>query len=149
MGSDALRELFQQKKQKAAAAGPDWTAKRDAWTDAVHRLYKKILEEYLSTVKDVEVQQAEKTITENYIGEYRVPELTLRVGDEQVVFSPIGVNIVGAKGRMDVQGDRGDATIVWEDGDRWSVVLSRVPALRLEPLTAESLAEILRGIMRP
>jgi hypothetical protein len=150
MAQDQLQRLFQEKKEKAKPADVNWGAKRDAWIAAVEELYRTIENDYLKAAKaDVEIAHLDKVVTENFIGEYHVPELVLRVGDEQVVFSPKGVNVVGAKGRIDVQGDRGDATIVWQGDDHWSIVIARTPAIRLVPLAADSLAEILRGIMRP
>lgn len=149
MAKNQLQEFFHQKKQKAKP-DVDWVAKRDAWIKAVNDLFRTIEHDYLKAVKsDVEITYPDKVVTENNIGEYHIPELILRVGDEQVLFSPKGTNLVGAKGRIDVQGDRGDATIVWQEADRWSIVAARVPALRLVPLTADALAEILRGVMRP
>ncbi len=150
MAQDQLQKFFQEKKQKAKPADVDWGAKRDAWIAAVNNLYHTIENDYLKGAKaDVEIAHPDKIVTENYIGEYHIPELVLRVGDEQVVFSPKGVNVFGAKGRIDVEGDCGDATIVWQGEDRWSIVIARTPTLRLVPLTGDSLAEILRGIMRP
>lgn len=150
MSQDQLRELFHEKRQKAKPANIDWGAKRDAWIKAVMALYHTIREDYLKSAKDdVEIAQSDKVVMENYIGEYHVPELVLRVGDEQVIFSPKGTIVVGAQGRIDIQGDRGDATILWQGDDRWNLVVSRVPVVRLLPLTADSLADVLRGIMRP
>ncbi len=150
MSQNQLRDFFHGKKLRAQPANIDWAAKRDAWIQAVKALYHRIVDDYLRTAKDdVEITQADKVVTESLIGEYRVPELVLRVGDEQVVFSPKGANVVGADGRVDVWGDRGEATIIWQGGDRWSIVASRVPALRLVHLTADSLADVLREIMRP
>jgi hypothetical protein len=150
MAQDQLQKFFQEKKQRAKPANIDWEAKRDAWIKAVKDLYETIEADYLKAAKsDVEITHPDKVVTENYVGEYHIGELVLRVGDEQVVFSPKGVNIVGAQGRIDVQGDRGDATIIWQGENRWSIVASRTPAVRLVTLTADSLAEMLRGIMRP
>ena len=76
-------------------------------------MYRTIEEDYLKAAKaDVEITRLDKVVTENYIGEYHIPELVVFVGDEQVVFSPKGVNIVGARGRIDAEGERGEATIV-------------------------------------
>jgi hypothetical protein len=145
-----LRELFHEKKVKAKPANIDWAARRDEWVKAVTALYRTIVDDYLKAAKeDVEISQQDKVVTENYVGEYHIPDLVLRVGEEQVVFSPQGTNIFGARGRVDVQGERGEATLLWQEGGRWSIVAARVPALRLVPLTADSLAEVLRGIMRP
>jgi hypothetical protein len=150
MAQDQLQKFFQEKKRKAHAADIDWAAKRDAWIAAVGDLYRTIEEDYLKAAKaDVDITRREKGVMENYVGQYRIPELVLRVGDEEVVFSPKGANVVGAQGRIDVQGDRGEATIVWQGEKRWSIVISRTPSLRLVPLAADSLGEMLKGIMRP
>jgi hypothetical protein len=144
-----LRDFFRQKLHKAKPADVDWGAKRDAWIVAVNDLYHTIEDGYLREPQaGVTLTRQDKSVKENLIGEYVIPELVLQVADEQVVFSPKGANIVGAKGRIDVHGDRDDATILWF-GDRWSIVASRTPALRLEPLSAESLATMLQRIMRP
>lgn len=150
MGQDQLQKFFQEKKQKATPVDADWGARRDAWIKSVRDLYDTIEDDYLKAAKsDVEIARLDKVVSERYAGEYLVPELVLRVGEEEVVFSPKGVNVVGARGRIDVQGERGDATIVWQGDEHWSIVASRTPVLRLVPLTADTLADMLKGIMRP
>lgn len=56
--------------------------------------------------------------------------------------------MAGFAGRADVWGDRGEATLVRQPGDRWMLVASRTPTLRLVPLTEESFLELLRSVMR-
>ncbi len=149
MTQNQLQDFFREKKQKASPAGIDWATKRDAWIKAVKDLYRTITDDFLKAAKaEVEITYPDKVVTEPSIGEYHIPELSLRVGDEVVLFSPKGTNIVGANGRIDVYGDRGEATIVWR-GDRWSIVASRTPTLRLIDLNAESFSEILKDVMRP
>ena len=150
MAQDQLHRFFQEKKQKAGPADIDWTAKRDAWIKAVHGLYSTIEDGYLKDAKtDVEITRRDSEVREHFIGAYQIQELVLRVGDEEVVFSPQGTNVVGAQGRIDVEGERGVATIVWLGESRWAIVVSRTPALRLADLTADLLADVLKGIMRP
>ncbi len=149
LARDQLRELFREKKKRARPANIDWAGKRDAWIAAVRALYGTIVEDYLKAARDdVEIAQTDKVVAESNLGEYHIPELVLRVGEEEVVFSPKGANVAGAQGRIDIRGERGDAAIVWQGDERWSIVAARVPALRLLPLTADSLAEVLREIMR-
>ena len=150
MAQNQLQKFFQEKKEKSKPADIDWGAKRDAWITDVNDLYRTIEDGYLKAAKaDVEITRRDKIVTENCLGEYHIPALVLRVGDEEAVFSPKGLNVVGAQGRIDVHGDRADATIVWQGENRWSIVISRTPTLRLVPLDADSLGEMLRGIMRP
>ena len=150
MAQDQLQKLFHEKKEKAKPADIDWGAKRDAWIAAVNDLYRTIEDDYLKAAKaDVEITRRNRDAREFYIGVYQIPELVLRVGDEEVVFSPQAANVIGAQGRIDVEGERGDATIVWQGENRWSIVASRTPQVRLIELTADSLADILRVVMRP
>ena len=150
MAQDQLQKFFREKKQKAKPVDVDWAARRDAFIAAVNDLYRKIEDDYLKAAKaDVEITRRDKGVTEHYVGAYHIPELVLRVGDEEVVFSPKGANVVGALGRIDVEGDCGDASIVWQGKNRWSFVAARTPVLRLVKLTADTLAEVLEGIMRP
>ena len=150
MAQDQLHMFLQEKKQRATPTNIDWSAKRDAWIKAVNDLYRTIEDEYLKDAKaDVEITREDNEVREFHIGVYQIPELILRVGDEEVVFSPQGANIVGAQGRIDVQGERGVATIVWEGENRWSIVVSRTPTTQLVKLTADTLAELLKSIMRP
>lgn len=150
MAQDQLHAFLHEKKQQANPANIDWDAKRDAWIKAVNDLYDTIENEYLKSAKaDVEITRQNIEVREFFIGVYQIPELFLRVGDEEVIFTPQGTNIPGAKGRIDVVGLCGVATIVWEEGNRWGIVMSRTPSLRLVQLTADTLADILKRVMRP
>lgn len=150
MTQEQLREFFRAKRQQGQPADIDWGQKRDAWIQAVEQLFHAIEHDYLGGVaSEVHFARSPKVVTEQFIGRYELEELTLQAGDELVVFSPKGANIVGAKGRIDVRGERGDATLVWRGENRWSLVASRTPTLRLLDLNAESFGEMLRGIMRP
>jgi hypothetical protein len=150
MSQNALQDFFHKKLEKASSASVDWARKRDMWIAAVKRLFKTIQGDYLREAPgEVIIDLRDKVISERLVGEYRIPELILQVRDEQVVFSPKGINVAGVSGRIDVVGDRGDAMLVWQGDDHWSIVVSRVPSIRLVSLDSESLAAILAGIMRP
>ena len=106
MGKNVLQEFFQEKKQKAKPADADWAAKRDAWVGAVKALYRTIIDDYLKAAKeDVGISQSDKVVTESFIGEYHVPDLILRVGEEQVIFSPKGAMVVGAQAESTFKGN--------------------------------------------
>jgi hypothetical protein len=147
-----LAEIFQRKHQQSAGgAGIDWDDRRNKYLAAVDDLYhqiERLLAEPLAQ-KTVAVQRRAKELSENYIGTYKVDDLILLVGDEQVRFSPVGRNIAGASGRVDVLGERGvpEVLIVQPDG-RWSFVQSRQPTLKVVPFDESSLAEVLKRVMR-
>jgi hypothetical protein len=147
-----LADLFQKKKQQAGGgAGIDWNDRRDRYVKAVDDLYHQIetiLAEPIGQ-KTVTLQRRSKDLSENYIGTYKVDDLMLLIGDEQVRFSPRGRNIAGASGRVDVLGERGEpeVLIVQPDG-RWSFVQTRQPTLKAVPFDESSLAEVLNRVMK-
>jgi hypothetical protein len=149
---DQLTEFLRRKEQ---AAGPpiDWQAKRDNWVRSVEGLYalvKSMLRESIES-KAVTVRTFDVEATEDYIGTYTIPALELTVG-ERVELRPKGVLIIGAAGRVDINGGRDTVTLVKssQSGDsEWTVVLQRVPHLRTAPLNRESLKDALERVMLP
>ena len=150
MADNKLSEFLRDKKTKSANVTINWEAKRKVWVQAVKELYKEITDRYItSAIEDgsVKVSSKDTQITEEYIGDYTVPELHLQVGNERVVFSPKCMNIVGASGRIDLSGDMGEGTIIREDHG-WAIVSARVPKRKVIPLNEESLLEALKTVMR-
>lgn len=149
--NQALTDLFQKKqKQQGTDAGIDWDSRRNEYLVAVENLYKQI-ESMLAEpigLKSVALHRRPKQLTENYIGTYSADDLILVIGDEQVRFSPRGRNIVGAAGRVDVIGERGEATLIVQPDLQWGFVQSRQPALRVVPFDESTLAEVLKLVMR-
>ena len=153
MANQQIKDFLHEKTVKAQArsTGVDWAAKRDRWIHAVDHLFETIESEFIGLSEDPDVRVDRNrfiTLEELHVGSYSIPEMLLVVGDEEVIFSPKAMNVVGAAGRVDVRGDRGEATLVRQTDDTWSLVLSRTPRLRLVPLNAESFLAMLQDIMR-
>jgi hypothetical protein len=149
--NEKLTELLQKKqKQAQAREGVDWDDRRNKYIDAVKALYDQIEKELAEPInqKTVTVRRRPKELTENYIGTYSVDDLILIIGDEQVRFSPRGRNIAGAAGRVDVVGERGEATLVLGLDSKWSFVQTRQPELCTVPFNDSTLTEVLQLVMR-
>jgi hypothetical protein len=144
-----LAEILQ-KKQKESATSINWDERRDMYLEAVRQLYGRIETILAESIAKhaVSLHRRSKQLTENYIGTYTVEDLLLLVGDEQVRFSPRGRNIVGASGRVDVVGERGEAMLILQPDAQWGFVESRQPELRVAPLDETTFAEVLRIVMR-
>jgi len=151
-----LRDFLRKKKEETSSSRDvDWDAKRDDWVSSVERLYeflKGTLLKDLIEDKTVEDSTELKQLAEEHIGTYTVPELTLKIGGEKVVFSPKGVTVIGAAGRVDLRGDRDTVTLVREKGqdghaDKWHVIVQRTPSIKSQPLDADSLKWALERVM--
>lgn len=128
----------------------NWDDRRDKYLAAVNGLYHQI-EAILADplVKNaVSLHRRPKLLTENYTGTYSVDDLTLLIGPEQVRFSPAGRNIAGAAGRVDVIGERGEATLLLQPGSRWGFLETRQPTMRVVPFDDAALAQVLHRVTR-
>ena len=143
---------FLEKKHKQAQHNEeiDWDQRRDQYISAVDSLYTRIGNILGETgqLQNLAVRRRSKELTENYLGTYRIDDLLLVIGDEQVRFSPAGRNIVGASGRVDLLGDRAEATLILAPDHDWYWVASRQPELKTMRLDETTFTEILRHVMR-
>jgi len=148
MPNTSISEFF---KQKAKRAQPprDWRARKKAFVNDVEALYRRIAKYLKGAGPAVSVEYSDTMLREPHVGEYPVREMLLRVGDERVVFTPKGINIFGAAGRVDVRGERGDGMLVLQPRHRWCVVKSTRPTLHVVDLTEKTLGDLLQEIMRP
>ncbi len=147
--NQALKELVDKKQKEGGKPAIDWDNRRKSYVAAVEALYQKVLNALKDAIdsKAVVQQRRVKTLTEDHIGTYEVDELILQIGNEQVLFSPVGRNIVGASGRVDVVGDRATAVLITFPKNRWSFVASRQPTLQAVDLDDGTLAEVLKAVM--
>jgi hypothetical protein len=110
---------FVKRKQaeKAAAASIDWGSQRDEWLNYLNALYAQIesfLEAYLSA-GEAQCEYREIPLNEENIGSYTAKQMILKIGRQEVTFTPVGTLLIGMKGRVDVLGPAGKARLVLLD----------------------------------
>src|SRR5690606_31814444 len=71
------------------------------WIEAVESLMASI-QEWAEEQKWL-VSRETKTIRGDYCGEYQLPQLFIRTPQIKMVIDPIGLDIVGADGRVDIE----------------------------------------------
>jgi hypothetical protein len=92
----------------------DWDARRDEWLKYLSYFYKKVdgfLKEYVEDGR-VACKYTEQEIFEEYIGSYSAKALNIELGSYKLKLQPIGTNIIGAKGRVDLIGANGKVKFV-------------------------------------
>jgi hypothetical protein len=78
----------------------NWNKKREDWISAVNDLFDEIKKWSKSRGWPVDVQQ--KDISEPYIGQYKISALFIQSPNGTIHVDPIGCNIIGAEGRVDI-----------------------------------------------
>ncbi|KAF3984756.1 MAG: hypothetical protein HFP81_00560 [Methylococcales symbiont of Hymedesmia sp. n. MRB-2018] len=92
----------------------DWGSKKNKWINHLSNFYERIevfLEEYVKDGKVVH-KYTEKTLFEEYIGNYSVRVLNIELGNHKVRLEPIGTILIGAEGRVDLIGANGKVKFV-------------------------------------
>jgi hypothetical protein len=116
MGKQAFEEYIDT-IQKTVTVDEYQQQELDEWTQYLDVLYDKITEwmqEYVA--KDiVQYEFEDKTIYEEFIGEYKVKVLNLTLFGKTIIFNPIGTRLIGAKGRVDVSGRSGKVSLILVD----------------------------------
>ena len=148
MTTQQLEKFFRKKAKRSGASNSSKI--RQQWIRSVKSLYDDIETKFLARlIKDkvVTISRRPKTLFEEALGEYSIDDLIINVGNESAEFSPKGRLIVGAQGRLDLEGERGVVTLVLNPGG-WSIVVSRAPTLRLVPVDEQSLLQAVKDVMR-
>lgn len=115
MGKKDFDEFIKNQRAKADEEFEiNWGKKRDEWLVYLGQLYKKILNmlKNYTDSGDLLVEYREKTINEELIGEYKAKAMILKFKESEVTLEPIGTNLIGAKGRVDLKGSAGTVRFV-------------------------------------
>jgi hypothetical protein len=92
----------------------NWGQQRDEWLTYLDELYgivEDFLKDYLASGQ-IARSYRNVELNEENIGTYAARELVLKIGRQEIDFKPVGTLLIGMKGRVDVRGPAGSATLV-------------------------------------
>jgi len=110
-------EAFVSRHSAKSKADIDWAGRRDSWLGdlaSLHRSIRDYMQEYVARGA-VAFAEQQILLTEDFIGSYNATRLTMTVGDQRYVLMPRGTLLIAAKGRVDVLGPLGEASLVLAD----------------------------------
>lgn len=117
MTKEKFDEFVAKQSSETKESEIDWSKKQDEWLEYLKKFYKKIefyLQKYISR-EQIRITYGSKKISEEYIGAYEVSTAIICIGKNQVRLDPIGTNLIGAKGRVDMIGPNGKVKFVLVD----------------------------------
>lgn len=97
---DKLKKLKDEKKEVQI----DWAKKKGDWIQSVSRLYDQIQEWLGDLIGQGYVGSIREgiAVTEQSIGPYQIEKLEIQFGGRRAIFEPVGTNIIGGNGRIDL-----------------------------------------------
>ncbi|QKJ31706.1 hypothetical protein HQ865_18685 [Mucilaginibacter mali] len=101
----------------------DWTLRKQKWVSSVDRLFNDVSDWLSPFLKEslLKIDRKNIHVYESYIGSYDVPQLDIVIGNDLISLVPKGTLILGAHGRVDIQGPKGDAIILEKDWNVWEI----------------------------
>jgi len=105
---------FERLLDATAASAPAWAARRDEWMRKLDDLYSQVdawLKPYVDSGK-VETSRVARGIDEEPVAAYEVDALRIAIGAREAWLKPVGTFIIGARGRVDLEGRHGVARLV-------------------------------------
>ncbi len=89
------------KSANRAPARADWERKRDDWLAKLRELVDSV--KSWAEQRRWFVDEQEKTLEEDGVGKYSVPTLFIQAPSGKIIVEPVGCNIIGAQGRIDIE----------------------------------------------
>jgi len=108
--------LLKEKEQKDIPE-IDWEAEKNKWLsylDDLYRLFEVSLNDYVKSGK-IRITYNEISITEENVGTYKAQKMIIEFAGEKITFRPIGTNLIGINGRVDITSKSNSAKIVLVD----------------------------------
>jgi len=105
MGKEEFEEFIKQNDTKKEQI--NWEEKKQLFIEKVDEFYN-IIDKYLEPYQiDIAMRDSDITIYEEKLGNYEVKKRTLDIKGNTIEFTPIGTILIGAWGRIDMEGSNG------------------------------------------
>lgn len=111
--------FVQQQQDKKTELNEFWGRERDQYIEYVNYVYKNV-EEFLAewtSTGGVTIQYHEHEIHEENTGVYYVRKCIIAIGNKFIALTPVGTQLIGTKGRIDISGPFGRSRLILADKD--------------------------------
>lgn len=112
--SDFVKQQQHDNNKEEEEAVFDPKKQLEEWFHYIEVLYEKI-NSFMKTYIDdgmATISYNNITLTEDFSGSYQIRQMLLKIGRSTITFTPIATMLIGAKGRVDVQGPSGGARLI-------------------------------------
>lgn len=105
MSLDKFEEFLQEEDTEEIKI--DWSEKKLFFIKKMENFYSQV-NKFVEPYKEkISINHEDYTINEDYIGSYQTKKMILRIKNNEIIFTPIGANLISAWGRIDMEGANG------------------------------------------
>ncbi len=122
-----------------------WENRRRQWIGRVEALINQIDE--WANAAGWATARTSRSVRERRLGEYDVPVLRVRLPGGELHVNPVGLNVVGADGRVDIEAfpNLNRVKLIGR-GDHWEIFTDSNIPLR-QPWSADTFAQVARDLL--
>ncbi len=109
-----FEEFLNQQIKDTESNSINWDKKKDDWLrhlDSFYSSIESLLKPYIEE-KKIKIAYGKKKIFEKHIGDYEAKNAIIFIGANKIKLEPIGTNLIGVKGRVDLIGLNGKIKFV-------------------------------------
>ena len=95
-------------REAAAQKSIDWEAQKKEWLASVEKFYGDMehwLKKYIDNGR-ITIEKGVERIQEEHIGKYQAASRVIKIGNDRVFLRPVGTLLLGARGRIDMEGPK-------------------------------------------
>ena len=127
----SLRNKLKKIRDSSDNSEIDWGKTKNDWINSVNNLFKIIKDEWFSELEDeglLKIQMFPIYLIEEHIGKYSIDKMEITYNTGSIVFEPVGSNIIGGEGRIDLflkgEYSKGWMLILFRENgqDNWSMI---------------------------
>lgn len=138
-------------KQKSNLDKPtNLIRKRNLWVKKVDNLYAEIQKWFKKYNENMTFVVSEMELREDFLGTYKINYLIIKIGKSIIYLRPKAMNIIGAKGRIDMEGPNGSIMLLINGKGEWEFMRKKSinPSWTIIPfeVNKESMMEIIEEI---
>jgi hypothetical protein len=120
MGKSSFIEFIEQEKAfESRKKSIDWEERKDLYLKQLKTLFDDV-ENFLREFTEsgaVQIKRSQETIEEESIGEYEIPVLHIQIYGKHADLVPVGTNLIGTPGGVDLIGDIAKIRFILADKD--------------------------------
>lgn len=111
---EQIRRHIKSQTMRNSEQDVDWAERLKWWVDRVNELLSSMEQWLAPLIADgtIRVSHDRMQINEDMLGHYELPVLNLNFGESFLCIKPVGSVIIGAFGRIDVEGPTGRAMLI-------------------------------------
>lgn len=111
MGKEKFEEYLKSQENNQEET-IDWEVEKEKWIEDIENFSKQV-KKYFEKYKDnVVIDEQLLSMNEQFIGSYESKRIIVKFSNDTVTFTPVGRNVIGAKGRIDMEGKAGKVKFV-------------------------------------